>query len=80
MGKAASLYADKVVITSDNPRSEDPDVIVNEIADGIVNSTHVIKLVNREDAIAHALNEADKDDIILISGTTIVFWFLNRYI
>ncbi|MCL9685616.1 UDP-N-acetylmuramoyl-L-alanyl-D-glutamate--2,6-diaminopimelate ligase [Legionella maioricensis] len=68
MGKAASLYADKVVITSDNPRSENPDVIVNEIADGIVNSTHVIKLVNREEAIAHALKEADKDDIILIAG------------
>ena len=68
MGKAASLYADKVVITSDNPRSEDPEVIVEEIAEGIVNSAHVIKLLNREDAIAHALNEADKDDIILIAG------------
>ncbi|BCA95927.1 UDP-N-acetylmuramoyl-L-alanyl-D-glutamate--2,6-diaminopimelate ligase [Legionella antarctica] len=68
MGKAASLYADKVVITSDNPRSEDPDAIVEEIADGIVNATHVIKLVNREDAIAYALNNAEKDDIILIAG------------
>jgi UDP-N-acetylmuramoyl-L-alanyl-D-glutamate--2,6-diaminopimelate ligase len=68
MGKVASLYADKVVITSDNPRSEAPETIVEEIANGIVNSAHVIKLINREDAIAHALNEADKDDIILIAG------------
>ncbi|CEG56428.1 UDP-N-acetylmuramoyl-L-alanyl-D-glutamate--2,6-diaminopimelate ligase [Legionella fallonii] len=68
MGKAASLHADKVVITSDNPRSENPESIVNEIADGIANSVDVVKLVNREDAIAHALNKASKEDIILIAG------------
>ncbi len=68
MGKAASLHADKVVITSDNPRSEDPDVIVEEIAEGIANSVDVIKLVNREDAIAHALHKASEEDIILIAG------------
>lgn len=68
MGKAASLHADKVVITSDNPRSEDPEVIVEEIAEGIANSVDVIKVINREDAIAHALDKASKDDIILIAG------------
>jgi len=68
MGNIASLYADKVVITSDNPRSEEPALIVDEVAKGIVNSAHVIKLVNREDAIAYALKHADKDDIILIAG------------
>ena len=68
MGKAASLYADKIIITSDNPRSEDPEVIVGEIAGGIANSSQVTKLVNREEAIAHALKMADKDDIILIAG------------
>ncbi len=68
MGKAASLHADKVIITSDNPRSEDPNVIVEEIAEGIANSADVIKLVNREDAIAHALHKANKEDIILIAG------------
>ena len=68
MGKAASLYADKIIITSDNPRSEDPEIIVNEVASGIVNSSHVTKIVNREEAITHALSNADKDDIILIAG------------
>lgn len=68
MGKAASLYADKIVITSDNPRSEDPQIIVNEIAQGIPSNVNVIKLVNREEAIAYALSEAEKDDIILIAG------------
>ncbi|CAM3040394.1 UDP-N-acetylmuramoyl-L-alanyl-D-glutamate--2,6-diaminopimelate ligase [Legionella worsleiensis] len=68
MGKAASLYADHIVITSDNPRSEDPSVIVDEIAQGIPSSKAVTRLINREEAIAHALHEADKEDIILIAG------------
>ncbi|MBL7479848.1 UDP-N-acetylmuramoyl-L-alanyl-D-glutamate--2,6-diaminopimelate ligase [Legionella bononiensis] len=68
MGKAASRYADKIVITSDNPRSEDPSLIVDEIAQGIPSSTPVTKLINREEAIAHALKGAEKDDIILIAG------------
>lgn len=68
MGKAASLYADKIVITSDNPRSEDPVAIVDEIANGIPATISVTKLINREDAIAHALSSAGKNDIILIAG------------
>ncbi|KTD34273.1 UDP-N-acetylmuramyl-tripeptide synthetase MurE [Legionella moravica] len=68
MGKAASRYADKIVITSDNPRSEDPSVIIEEVAQGIPSSASVIKLINREEAIAHALQGAEKDDIILIAG------------
>jgi len=68
MGKAASLIADKIVITSDNPRSEDPQIIVNEIAQGVPLSSKVVQLINREEAIAHALNNAEKDDIILIAG------------
>ena len=68
MGKAASLYADKIIITSDNPRSEDPEQIVDEIAQGIPATSQVTRLVNREEAIAHALKEANKNDIILIAG------------
>lgn len=68
MGKAASLYADKIVITSDNPRSEDPQCIIQDIALGIEPSVTTTQLVNREEAIAYALNKAGKDDIILIAG------------
>lgn len=68
MGKTASIHADKVVITSDNPRSENPQMIMDDIAQGIVNSTDVIKIINREEAIAHALKQAHQDDIILIAG------------
>jgi UDP-N-acetylmuramoyl-L-alanyl-D-glutamate--2,6-diaminopimelate ligase len=68
MGKIASLNADYVVITSDNPRTEDPQTIMNEIAQGVLSSAKVKQLVNREEAIAYTLKEAQEDDIILIAG------------
>ena len=68
MGKAASLYADNLIITSDNPRTEDPGLILNDIAAGIPASVFATQLINREEAIAYALERADKDDIILIAG------------
>lgn len=66
MGKVASMHADEIIITSDNPRSEDPLLIVNEIAQGIPKLT--TKILDRKKAIAHALEEATVDDIILIAG------------
>lgn len=68
MGAVASKLADQIIITSDNPRTEDPQMIVDEIAHGIANSSNVIQLVNREEAIAYALNQADEHDVILIAG------------
>lgn len=68
MGKAASLYADNLIITSDNPRNEDPGLIMKDIACGIPASICVTQLINREEAIAYALERADQDDIILIAG------------
>jgi len=68
MGKAASEYADKLVVTSDNPRSEDPEQIINEIVQGIPTSIQMTRLINREEAIAYALNNAEQEDIILIAG------------
>lgn len=68
MGKIASLNADKIIITSDNPRSEDPQTIIEEIAQGVSSAAPVMHLVNREEAIAYALENAGKDDIILIAG------------
>jgi UDP-N-acetylmuramoyl-L-alanyl-D-glutamate--2,6-diaminopimelate ligase len=68
MGKAASLYADKVVVTSDNPRSEDPQLIMNDIVEGIASDREIIQFVNREQAIEYALSHAGKEDIILVAG------------
>ncbi|STY28718.1 UDP-N-acetylmuramoylalanyl-D-glutamate-2, 6-diaminopimelate ligase [Legionella wadsworthii] len=68
MGKVASKYADQIIITSDNPRTEDPQTIIKEIAHGVSKTSNVIQLINREEAIAHALNKADENDVILIAG------------
>lgn len=68
MGGIASQYADFVIITSDNPRSEEPSLIVDEIASGLLSSTEVVKIVDRKDAIEYALNMALEQDIVLIAG------------
>jgi UDP-N-acetylmuramoyl-L-alanyl-D-glutamate--2,6-diaminopimelate ligase len=66
MGKVASTFADKVVVTSDNPRHESPDTIIQAIVKG-VEGTCVIE-ADRAKAIAMAIGNAHKDDIVLIAG------------
>lgn len=68
MGRAAALYADKLIITSDNPRSEDPQTIIEEIAQGVLPSINPVKIINREEAIAYALKNAVEQDIIIVAG------------
>ncbi len=66
MGKVATQLSDEVIITSDNPRSEDPDTIINEIVSG-ANSNHHIE-ENRAAAIYQAVSGARKGDVVLIAG------------
>ncbi len=69
MGKIASLYADAVVLTSDNPRGEDPRRIIRQIKEGFVPAfQHVTVEPDRERAITGALAEALHGDTILIAG------------
>ncbi len=68
MGAAAAKYADKVIVTSDNPRDEDPLVIIGHIADGIPHGTDVVILPDRRDAIRYALSNALKGDSVVICG------------
>jgi UDP-N-acetylmuramoyl-L-alanyl-D-glutamate--2,6-diaminopimelate ligase len=68
MGKVACQYAEEIIITSDNPRNEAPQAIIDEIAAGVVAASHAKKLINRKEAIVYALTHAEKDDIILIAG------------
>lgn len=68
MGKIASQLADQIIITSDNPRTEEPERIIHEIISGVPSSSSVIQLVNREEAIAYALHKAEENDVILIAG------------
>ena len=68
MGRVASQYADFVVLTNDNPRSEDPDLIIKEIRQGMPEDSHLYSIADRREAIQHALNHANANDIILIAG------------
>lgn len=65
MGEAAS-GADLVVVTSDNPRSEDPEAIISQIAGSV--TAPLVRQVDRRKAIAEALELAAPDDIVLILG------------
>lgn len=68
MGRIAGQYADIAIITSDNPRTENPQQIIQDIEQGITAHPSLYKIENREEAIAKAVSLADKDDIILVAG------------
>ena len=60
--------ADLVVVTSDNPRSEDPDVIIESVVSGVPEDASVITEPDRRRAIRTALSRAEKGDLVLILG------------
>lgn len=69
MAKVASLYSDITIITSDNPRTEDPESILNEIESGIDRTQTILyREVNRKAAIHLALTSAAPEDIVLVAG------------
>jgi UDP-N-acetylmuramoyl-L-alanyl-D-glutamate--2,6-diaminopimelate ligase len=67
MGKVAAELADRIYVTSDNPRSEDPQAIVNDIVAGIGTHERVTEL-DRRKAIERAIAEAAPGDVVLIAG------------
>ncbi len=69
MGRAAFSLADFCIVTSDNPRSEDPDEIIKDIMAGVTDmDTPYVVIANRKEAIEYAINNARKDDIIVLAG------------
>jgi UDP-N-acetylmuramoyl-L-alanyl-D-glutamate--2,6-diaminopimelate ligase len=69
MGEIAGRLSDYSIITSDNPRTENPDDIVRQIEDGMKKTDGKYKLiVDRREAIAYALDFAEKDDVIILAG------------
>lgn len=68
MAQVAEELSDLVIITSDNPRNESPENIIEDIKKGVVNHINVIIEQDREEAIKQALNMASEDDIVLIAG------------
>ena len=67
MGEVASELSDLCLITSDNPRSEDPDAIIKEIEVGMKTKAYR-PIPDRDEAIRTAVNVAAKGDIVLIAG------------
>jgi UDP-N-acetylmuramoyl-L-alanyl-D-glutamate--2,6-diaminopimelate ligase len=67
MGQVAAQLADVAVVTSDNPRTEDPDAIIDQIEDGMGGAPH-FRIVDRLEAIRRVLGDAAPDDTILLAG------------
>ena len=68
MGKAAEQYSDHVVVTTDNPRSEDAQIIIDDILAGTAHADKVTIIEDRAAAIAWAIDQARDDDVVLIAG------------
>ena len=68
MGNIASQYADMVVLTNDNPRSEEPEAILREIRHGMPTEYTAHIIPDRREAIHYALSHAGEQDIVLIAG------------
>ena len=69
MGQIAAQLADVVFVTSDNPRNEQPEAIIDDICVGISPSeVTVSRVVERAKAIESAISEARRDDIVVIAG------------
>ena len=66
MGRSAARWADHIVVTSDNPRGEVPEKIIEDVISGCGNQAEVV--VDRAEAIRHALALAESGDTVLVAG------------
>lgn len=67
MAEAVARFADVLVLTSDNPRTEDPERILDDLAEGLV-GVHHARIADRREAIRHALTVARPGDTVLLAG------------
>ena len=68
MAQAAEKYSDLLIITSDNPRNEDPNDIIDDIISGLTFTKPYIRITDRKAAIRRAITLAEKGDIIVLAG------------
>ena len=68
MAAAAERHAHHVVLTSDNPRSEDPQTILNHMLAGMQHASRAIVMVDRAEAITHTVQHARVQDVVLVAG------------
>ncbi|MGA9275750.1 glutamate ligase domain-containing protein, partial [Ilumatobacter sp.] len=70
MGEIASRLADVAIATSDNPRGEDPDAIIDDVLAGVAPEyrARVVAIADRRSAIGHAVSIAETGDVVVIAG------------
>jgi UDP-N-acetylmuramoyl-L-alanyl-D-glutamate--2,6-diaminopimelate ligase len=69
MAAASAKYSDYLIVTSDNPRTEDPEAIIEEVVVGLEGATVPYKvIVDRREAIGYAISHAEEGDLILLAG------------
>ncbi|NCB12501.1 MAG: UDP-N-acetylmuramoyl-L-alanyl-D-glutamate--2,6-diaminopimelate ligase [Erysipelotrichia bacterium] len=68
MGLVAAKYSKHIIITSDNPRFEDPDKIIEDILEGIKNHPNITVEINRKEAIKKAIEMANDNCVVLVLG------------
>lgn len=68
MAKAVEAFADGLILTSDNPRTEDPQQILDDLEAGLAPSTPRLRIEDRRTAIGRALKEAGPEDLVLVAG------------
>jgi UDP-N-acetylmuramoyl-L-alanyl-D-glutamate--2,6-diaminopimelate ligase len=68
MAAAAQAGADHVVLTSDNPRTESPEAILAAMAQGLKQADQATCLVDRAQAIAWVMGQAQNEDVVLVAG------------
>ena len=68
MGLAAARFAKKIYITSDNPRSEQPEDIIEDISKVLKGKEGVVKIIDRKEAIKRAISELEDNEVLLILG------------
>jgi len=68
MGAIAARLADSTVLTSDNPRGEKPEAILDDIEAGMRGAANYTRITDRRDAISRTIGEASNDDVIVIAG------------
>jgi UDP-N-acetylmuramoyl-L-alanyl-D-glutamate--2,6-diaminopimelate ligase len=70
MGASAARFADLTIVTTDNPRSEDPRTIADEVARGAeaAGRSQVMTMLDRAEAIEHAIDAAGQGDVVMILG------------
>lgn len=78
MGMTAEAIADLVILTNDNPRSEDPDNILDDIENGMQKKNH-LRIPDRREAIIFALDQAEKGEIILLAGKGHENYTIEKY-